>query len=285
MIENMLIFIIASLAFLAEAQTENRTCLFELVNTTYNQDVLHDMQIINKSSEGAEKFFNYEMGAPNVLDFDLDPRIMNDIRQDFDQYVRDSVSLNDSRTSYTYGSGVQSFFVLKMPKWHSDIRWVSVDNLETYNHYLDYVRRLGLLDLFSRIIDFDDSVIVYSIFFVIRSKCNDHNFHVDFIKGGNTNAFTMMTPIDRPTVPLAFKTSDGKLREYLYAQNEGIAFGEGFWHSTGIGEDNAPQALFCVSIGTDKERDWDKISETTAYQSHHFMHPKKGFIKNDNEFK
>ena len=42
--------------------------------------------------------------------------------------------------------------------------------------------------------------------------------------------------------------------------------------------------MFCITIGTDKERDWDVIADTATYQGGHFWHPKEGFIKNTREW-
>jgi len=280
----MRVLLIALLAAISYAQTGWQRNYPPLVSTKYNDEVLESLKIINKSDEGYVKFFNYELNAPNVLDFDLDPDIMDEIRDEFNEHIRDFVLLNDSRSEFEYGTGDHSFFVMTMHSWHSDIRWVSANNLETYHFYLEYVRRLGLLDLFSRLIDYDERMIVYSIFFVIRSKCNGHNFHVDWTKGNNVNAYTLMTPLERPNIHLAFKDADGEEQTYFYEENQGIAFGEGFRHSTDIGKDSGARSMFCITIGTDKERDWDVIADTATYQGGHFWHPKEGFIKNTREW-
>ena len=45
-----------------------------------------------------------------------------------------------------------------------------------------------------------------------------------------------MTPLERPNIHLAFKDADGEEQTYFYEENQGIAFGEGFRHSTDIGK-------------------------------------------------
>jgi len=270
-------FLIALLCAVSYAQTEWR---YHLPDTDYNKEVFHSLRSVNKTQEGKEKFWNYEFDATNVLDFDVDPVVMRQIRKAYNLNLRGKFNLTDPRKQILVGNGSESFEI-NWVYFSSDIRWVSPRNLETYERYYEYVRKLGVFELFDHLIDYESRIVVYQIFFVVRSGCYNYNWHTDWETSTNGNAFTVMIPVDKANIGLAFKDRYRQIQSYEYQQDQAIAFANGFAHSTDIGHDNEPKAFFCFSIGTDKQDAWEEISKTGARMSDYFMHPWKGWSTNN----
>ena len=237
-----------------------------------------NFEFINKSTLGSTKFINSKLNARNVLEVPILSSTIDKLTNYYKTYIKPNLR-NEDCDGLIQGADGHEFYC-DSPSWKSDIRWISVNNLDTYHHFLSYFETMGLNDIFKKVIDVDSKIIVYSIFFVVRSKISEHYWHVDFETGTNVNAFTLLTPLqDRNQINLAYYDINDNLNRYEYKKNIGIVFGENFLHSTDIAFQDDPEVVFCFSFGTDKIRDWKYIKQTAASQGEHYMHPFHGFLK------
>ena len=228
-----------------------------------------------------KEFYNEELKAYNVQEVNLDLDILDEIRLFFEEDILNNLN---SEPQQTLGDpdGEDHFFKT-YTRWSSDLKWVSVNNLKTYQRWLEYFHKFSLDKTFSNLVDFDERIVVYSIFFVARSKCFKYNFHDDFVKGVGVNALSLMAPLhdmeSKDSIHLSYRNKNDETATYKYKKGKAIVFGEKFIHGTDIGQTKEQEVFLCFSFGTDKEEYLEKIFKTTANQGEYFMHPTKGFIR------
>ena len=138
---------------------------------------------------------------------------------------------------------------------------------------------------------------------MVRSRCDEPNFHVDYAAGVGCRALTLITPLedykDSGSFELLYKTEEAaqcreaegttdaissgdgdsmqkpasslaKTRRYVYRFGKAIVFGASFRHSTEpgtSGSKGAPRAYLCFTFGTDQPEHWPLISQTIDSQS------------------
>ena len=244
-------------------------------NTRFADDV--NYKSINKSKLDPTKFINTKLNAQNVLEIPIISSVIDELIDYYKLHIKSNVR-NETYIRPILGAEGHEFYSVS-PPWNSDIRWISVNNLDTYHHFLPCFEEMELINIFRSIIDFESRIVVYSIFFVVRSKISGHNWHVDFERGTNVNGFTLLTPLqDANQIHLAYKDRNENIKRYEYKKNVGIVFGENFLHSTDIAFQDNQEVIFCFSFGTDKMRDWKYIKETVATQGEHYTHPFYGFL-------
>ena len=247
----------------------------EYEQTKFAEDVKY--RLIDKNKLDSTKFINTKLNARNVLEIPIHSATINELIDYYMTYIEPNLR-DEKYVGPIQGLEGHEFFCVS-PSWKSDIQWISVNNLASYNHFFQYFEAMGLNDIFKQIIDIDSKIVVYSIFFVVRSKISNHNWHIDFENGTNVNAFTLLTPLqNKSQVHLAYKNIDGNTNKYEYKKNIGIVFGENFLHSTDVAFNDNKEVVFCFSFGTDKLSDWEYIKETAATQGEHYMHPIHGFV-------
>lgn len=162
----------------------------------------------------------------------------------------------------------------------SDLAWISVDDERSFSAFAEIFAQTGLADAVRPLVDHDDSVVLYSSFYVVRSRCAAPNLHADWPDAVGTNAFTLLTPLDNyasEDFQLLFETWGAEpgeraagLHRYRYKTGEALIFGSHFMHSTepGRSADGGPQVYLCFTFGSDKARHWPAIAPTiSGYQS------------------
>ena len=154
------------------------------------------------------------------------------------------------------------------PPWKSDIEWRSANSFRSYGVFRACFERLGLSRIVSPFVEYERRIILYSGFFVTRSKCDGHDFHVDWVEETQNNAFTFLTPLIHPrgAPGLLLRDVCGEVRSYEYAPGRGIVLGAGIEHSTDMGASDTPSVLLSLTFGTDKMEYWDAISRTVLGQ-------------------
>ena len=246
-------------------------------DTQFAKDV--NFYLINKTKMGDTKFINTKLNGKNVLEMTIPSCLIDSLLEYYKTYVEPFIKEDKY---YEFGIPGHEFFGVSPTGWNSDIQWLSVDSISSYNHLLPYFEHMGLRDIFDSIIDADQKIVVYSIFFVIRSKIPTHKWHVDFTNTTNVNGFTLLTPLQKKSnIRLAYKDLNGNIQHYEYKKDVGIVFGENFSHATDLTrKDQNLEVLFCFSFGTDKLRDWPQLSKTASSQGRHYMSPRTGFYRN-----
>jgi hypothetical protein len=207
-------------------------------------------------------FLNRDMLAPNVSTFAVDLNIP--------QHFRDPSLL----------SGNYSTIRPKKEHWHSDIEWISAADEETFEVFQSAFDSLGIAAQAAPYLDVDKQVRLYAGFLVVRSRCSEAHFHVDWIRTNN-EAFTCMIPASRNASEsgLLYKKLTGETAEYRYKTGEAIAFGDNFVHSTKPCEFEEPAVLLCFEYGTDKMDRWPQIYETVGSQVTHLRQPDGQFVR------
>ena len=213
-----------------------------------------------------KSFMNFEMGALNVMTVPVDKAIVSSFAP-----VAQQAATDDG-------------FAVVRPKWNSDIQWISANTPETFARFQLAFDRLGIADHVAPHLDVDVAPRLYAGFVLVRSRCTDTNFHLDWIDTGN-GAFTLIAPMDERIrgFGLLYEKVTGSIGEYDYSPGEAVIFGEKFLHSTKPGQSDEPVAMLCFQFGTDRMANWDKILETAGYQSHLIQQPDGRFAVRDGD--
>ena len=245
--------------------------------TQFAMDV--NFMSMNKSKVGDTKFINTKLNARNVLEIPISSFVTDALIGYYEKYVEPFLKKGKYK-GHIHGIKGHEFYCISPLKWESDIQWISVNHPSTYEYLVKYFNDMHLGEIFRTILDFDENIIVYSIFFVIRSRIPKHNWHIDFKNGTHVNAFTFMTPLQRNSdIKLAYMDMDDRKQRYKYKKDVGIVFGEHFIHSTDIkiSKYQKPEVIFCFTFGTDKMEYWSYIKQNVLIQGMHYMHPIYGF--------
>jgi hypothetical protein len=204
-------------------------------------------------------FLNREMVAPNVMTVGVDPAIVAEFA---------AIDADDPG------------FATVSPKWKSDMAWVSAADEATFERFQSAFDRLQLAAHAEPFLDIDRVPRLYAGFLVVRSRCTEPDFHVDWVKTGN-QAFTAMTPLSGGAsgFGLLYEKLTGEIGDYDYRHGEAIMFGDNFRHSTKPGESGTPVVLLCFEFGTDKMEHWDKIRRTVGHQTGLLRRPDGEFTR------
>jgi len=197
-----------------------------------------------------KEFVNDDLRAPNVLRVPIDLQVT----QQLGAIVR-----SKSARFRLYSQA---------PPWRSDVRWYSARFERDFRRFRSVFDRLDVARYVEPYLDLSHSVRLYNAFLVIRSRCTQPNFHVDWRSTSN-EAFTLLTPLTENCrgFGLLYKKLDGSIGEYEYRLGEALIFGDDFVHSTKPGLSDEPVVLLCFNFGTDKMEHWPSIERTAAHQS------------------
>jgi hypothetical protein len=203
-------------------------------------------------------FVNKPMAALNMVTFPIDVRIV------------------DEFANYAALPGKLSTIT---PPWKSDIQWVSAANQQAFDAFQSAFDRLDIAGHFRPHLDIEHEVRLYAGFLVIRSRCDEPQFHVDWMNANN-EALTLLTPVssNAANFGLLYHKFSGGIGEYDYKRGEAIVFGDKFVHSTKPGKSDEPVVLLCFEFGTDKMEHWPNIYSTIGYQLTHICQPDGKFV-------
>jgi len=189
-------------------------------------------------------FFNKKFNANNVFEVDMN--------------IEKLKKLEIIKKSYIWNTNKDIFpaeeFESRKPKWGGDMEWISSNNMNTYNLFLEGFQSLGLDKLFrdKGFIECQNQLRLYAGFFLKRSS-SKKNFHKDWAGLLKNNAFTLLTPLyqEEDALHLLYKDLSGKECKYKYEIGKGILFGSDFCHSTEAGTSSSSSILLCFQFGTD----------------------------------
>jgi hypothetical protein len=197
-----------------------------------------------------KKFINDEMMAPNVLRVPID------------------IGLAKQLGAIVTSRAARLKLYSHAPAWRSNVRWYSARFERDFRRFRSLFDKLEIAGHVEPYLDLAREVRLYNGFLVIRSRCTEPNFHVDW-RDTNNEAFTLLTPLtdNGSGFGMLYKKLDGSIGEYDYKLGEALIFGDDFVHSTKPGVSNEPVVLLCFNFGTDKMGHWSKIQRTAARQS------------------
>ena len=196
-------------------------------------------------TQKVKHFLNEELQAPNVLKVAIDPAV-----------ARELLPMLERRRLYS-----------KAPAWRSDVKWLSARTERDFARFQSVFERLDIARHVEPYLDLDRAVRLYSGFFVVRTRCAEPDFHLDW-RDANNEAFTLLTPLTENSegFGLLYKRTDGSIGEYEYKLGEGLIVGDNFVHSTKPGASAEPVILLSFTFGSDKMEHWQNISRTAARQ-------------------
>lgn len=182
---------------------------------------------------------------------------------------------------HSEASGISLYSVC--PGWNGDLRWISSGNQAAFDFFDRYFSLLRVAEKTKSVIGDVGDLIMYSGFFVVRSRTTEPYYHVDYSEDVGLNAFTLMTPV-LPTGQignLLYHDVDATERVYKYSCGRAVCFGGGFYHSTEPFESEEPYVFLCFTFGVTDLELWETISETAAEQGLLYRHPERGIVKNE----
>jgi hypothetical protein len=179
-----------------------------------------------------------------------------------------------------------AFFELRRKGWNSDISWVSADDDSTHAQLREVFEAFNLKDTAVGELIPGSSLRMFAAFYVVRSKCKDHNWHCDFKPPTFPALMTLITPLaDYPqtksfnleymshgppapsetSVEAAMRRKRAK-RRYEYKKGKAIVFGAEFLHSTEPGATLGPEphAYLSFTFGTDDEALWPLVASAVV---------------------
>lgn len=206
-------------------------------------------------------FLNPELLAPNAITVPVDVGIV----QEFAALANQPLPEKDYR--------------VVRPPWNSDMRWIAPGSIEGYDRFESAFHRLAVARHVEAYLDIDREVRLYAGFLVVRSTCEEPDFHLDW-EQTNNEAFTLITPVtsNAEGFGLLYGRIDGEVGEYEYKLGEAIILGDHFAHSTKPGRSDEPVVLLSFTFGTDKMDHWDKIFRTARLQSKLVRQPDGQFM-------
>lgn len=197
-----------------------------------------------------KQVLNKKLGALNIIELSVDTSLL-------EPFVN----------QYRKGLSPQDYCTVS-PGWSSDIKWISNNSLSSYKQFLNLFSQLELEKISKDIITHERRIMLYSGFYVTRSKCEAPNYHVDWSEKSANNAFTLICPLIQPEdgLNLLYKDINGREKQYTYQIGKAIIFGHRFIHSTSIGHSSSESVLLSMTFGTDIMDLWAPISETAGSQ-------------------
>jgi tetratricopeptide (TPR) repeat protein len=163
----------------------------------------------------------------------------------------------------------------------SDIQWIAVDDQFTYDAFNQIFKEMNIPQRFAHLVS--GSINMFSASFVVRSRCEKPNSHVDYHSSVGTQGFSLMTPIRNYNIDhnsankfqlLYEKRGPEKGQPYArynYSTGKALVFASQFKHSTEPGKSSepggAPHVFLCFAFGSDDPRYWPLISQTVGTQS------------------
>ncbi|CAN5171432.1 hypothetical protein BH11PSE2_BH11PSE2_16090 [soil metagenome] len=226
---------------------------------------------------GPKQFINPQMRAPNVLEVDIPPGLIDSLKD----VVRQVQAIRIKSGDVVLDGGL-TLHVTGPEGWDSDIRWISQADEAGYGFFEPLFRQSGVTDAVAEFIDYDRQIRLYSGFFVSRSLCSKPRFHADWVKGDN-DAFTLIAPLTENCagMGLVYRDITGREVDYPYRLGKGIVFGDHFVHATQAGRTSEPAVLLSFSFGTDRMENWPAISHTAAHQGICHRRPDGVFVRTE----
>ena len=219
-------------------------------------------------------FFNLELSAPNVREIDVDPAIIGELAGVAGRLR----SIERAEGLVDIGGGIRLY--ANFPAgWKSDIVWISQSDLRSYEYFEDLFRRMRVAETVADNVDYDKSIVLYSGFFVTRTRCSSPDYHRDWVECEN-NAFTYLGPVSSNCgeLGLVYQNARGQQGNYAYRIGKGLVFGDHFLHATAPGEARATTVLLSFTFGTDRMDKWDNIARTAAAQGMFYRQPDGKFV-------
>lgn len=155
--------------------------------------------------------YNADLGAFNVWDISLPNAAIEEALQIYESCgLRNHfISLQRSVVRHAYlappDGAHERFFAVRagapgdggQPGWSSDVTWVSVDDEATHARLEGVFRRCDLEAQFGGICECAERLRLYSASFVVRSRCDEPNLHMDYIARVGARALTFMAPLQQ----------------------------------------------------------------------------------------
>ena len=187
-------------------------------------------------------------------------------------------------TKGTMRAGGYDFSVVHPMGWGSDILWIAQADRAGFAFFDAIFADLGLAETFAPHIACDRAPVLYSGFFVTRSRSDTPAWHYDW-DGGDNQGFTLIAPISANCAELGIVYADvrGAEAAYAYRPGKGLVFGDRFYHSTAPGRTQQPTVFLSLTFGTDRMDNWDRLAATAGQQGMLHRRPDGVFMREGRE--
>ena len=260
--------------------TETKLIVLLLLALNYHECL--GKLLTEKFSSCPSKVYNNDLHADNAVEIDVDPNVVREIfsdyKDDIKPYLNTSKSTEDFCLVTPYNPETRTWQT-NDDKVRSDMKWYSVKNFKTYERYRRHVERLDIKKLFKGTW-IDDDITIYSMFFLVRSHCEEHHMHVDWSGGVHTQVVTVLIPLKDFGINLAYKDVDDNVQHYDYKFGKAIGVSGGFLHSTDIGHSDPEDVLLCIYLGSSDPTIWEYAQDAIADELQYYMSPFDGFVRN-----
>lgn len=219
---------------------------------------------------------NRKLNAANVIELAVDHVQVVQCYHEVEDILGPGV-FDGTRVSKDTGIGLYSL----SPEWNGDLRWISSGNRAGFSFFEKYFEILDVEQATKDVLGDCGQLIMYSGFFVVRSRMTASHYHCDYSEGVGMNALTLMTPVTRVGASghLLYEDLDGEEQIYEYAPGTAVSFGADFIHSTQPFQATAPLCFLCFTYGVADSAKWDLIAETVAEQGVIYRHPEQGIVE------
>ncbi len=218
------------------------------------------------------------LAGQNAIELDLDTDIID---RGFDQVSE--ILTNDYFEGYRTceDSGIELYSYC--PQWNGDLCWVSAGNLAGFQFFEDLFEDLNIAGKTQSTLADPRERIMYSGFFVTRSRTQQPYYHNDYSDDVGTHAMTLMTPVqpEKVTGNLLFQDQNDKEQIYQYVRGTAICFGGAFYHSTQPFESDRRHIFLCFTYGVKSMEHWNSIAETVTDQGLLYRHPTRGIVRTE----
>ena len=136
-------------------------------NTNFAEDVKYNL--MNKSKLDTTKFTNTKLNARNALEIPIIHSAIDELINYYKTYIQPNLN-KENHIGPIAGPEGHNYFCVSHPSLNSDMQWISVNNLASYNHFLPYFEEMRLNDIFKKIIDVDSKITVYSMFLLFDQR-------------------------------------------------------------------------------------------------------------------
>ena len=148
------------------------------------------------------QFYNEALRARNVFTLPIPDGVVADARALFEEELRarflglTPACLSELNTM-SIGTAHGRYFLIQPKMWHSDIAWISPDDVAARARFDDLFASAELGRSLAPHIEHDEALKLYCGYFVLRTACAGVNLHTDFMPSVGCNALTLMTPLHR----------------------------------------------------------------------------------------
>ena len=142
-------------------------------------------------------YYNRALQAHNVWELDLDPECLDEAARIFHDGGREPfASITQPGPPFEELETQAGAFFAHRVSWNSNVAWVSADDESSLSTLQSIFDRMRLSERFGAVVPKLERAVLFSAFFVTRTRCDGVNYHEDYHREVGTRALTLIAPLD-----------------------------------------------------------------------------------------